>query len=102
MRLFKHVNFRAAVLSVAFLHSTVWAAATLENPTAGALKSGVGLISGWICEADRLEVSLDGGARLFVPYGSDRTNPARHCPSFCTAPPPPFYGISISCQLPSP
>ncbi len=79
MRLFKHVNFRAAILSVAFLHSTVWAAATLENPTSGALKSGVGLISGWICEADRLEVSLDGGARLFVPYGSDRTDTASIC-----------------------
>lgn len=79
MGLFKPGDVRAAVLSVAFLHSTVWAAATLENPTSGALKSGVGLISGWICEAARLEISLDGGARLFVPYGSDRTDTVGVC-----------------------
>ena len=54
----------------------VWAAATLENPSPGALKSGVGVISGWVCEAEELEVSFDGGARLFVPYGSERTDTA--------------------------
>ena len=59
--------------------ASVWAAATLENPAPGALKSGVGLISGWVCDADMLEVSFDGGARLFVPYGSDRTDTAGVC-----------------------
>ena len=54
-----------------------WSAtAALENPAPGSIKSGVGLLSGWACDADRLEVSFDGGARLFVPYGSERTDTA--------------------------
>ena len=56
-----------------------FAAATLENPAPRALKSGVGLLSGWVCDAEELEVSFDGGARLFVPYGSDRTDTAGVC-----------------------
>lgn len=59
--------------------SQVWAAATLENPVPGALKSGVGVISGWVCDAEELEVSFDGGARLFMPYGSERTDTAGVC-----------------------
>ena len=61
------------------LNVQAWAAVTLENPAPGALKSGVGLISGWVCDADELEVSFDGGARLFVPYGSDRIDTAGVC-----------------------
>ena len=56
-----------------------WSAAALENPAPGALKSGVGVVSGWVCDATRLEVSFDGGARLFVPYGSERTDTAGVC-----------------------
>lgn len=58
---------------------TAWAAATLENPAPGALKSGVGVISGWVCEADELEVSFDGGPRTFVPYGSERVDTEPVC-----------------------
>ena len=50
------------------------AAATLENPSQGSIKSGVGLISGWVCDADELEVSIDGIGKLFVPYGSERAD----------------------------
>lgn len=67
------------LLSVVLLHTTVWAAATLENPAPGAVKSGVGLVSGWICATDRVEVSFDGGPRLFVPYGSERVDTAGVC-----------------------
>ncbi len=55
------------------------AATTLENPAPGALKSGVGLLSGWSCDADYLEVSFDGGPKQFVPYGSDRADTAGVC-----------------------
>ena len=48
----------------------------LENPSPGTIKSGVGLVSGWVCDAEELEVSFDGGPRLFVPYGSERTDTA--------------------------
>ena len=36
-----------------------------------AAKSGVGVVSGWGCEADELEISFDGGVPQFVPYGSE-------------------------------
>lgn len=52
---------------------------TLENPTPKAVKSGVGLISGWVCDAERLEVSFDGGPRTFVPYGSERIDTRLVC-----------------------
>ena len=55
------------------------ARATLENPTPGALKSGVGLLSGWVCDAKELEVSFNGDARFFVPYGSDRADTTGVC-----------------------
>ena len=56
-----------------------WSAATLENPAPGSIKSGVGVISGWICDAEELEVSFDGGPRKFVPYGSERIDTAGVC-----------------------
>ena len=51
----------------------------LENPSPRALKSGVGLISGWACDAEELEVSLDDGPRVFVPYGTERLDTAGVC-----------------------
>ena len=73
--------FHLCILAGMFLFGAtqVWAAATLENPVPGAVKSGVGLISGWVCDAAVLEVSLDGGPRQFVPYGSERTDTAGVC-----------------------
>ncbi len=48
----------------------------LENPGDDSSQSGVGIISGWVCDAEKLEISFDGGPRLFVPYGSERTDTA--------------------------
>lgn len=61
------------------LTTNVQAAATLENPAPHSGKTGVGLLSGWVCEANRLEVSFDGGPRKFVPYGSERVDTAGVC-----------------------
>ena len=71
--------FLAALLVACLLPLWVWAAATLENPAPGALKSGVGVISGWVCDAEELEVSFDGGPRTFVPYGSERADTEPIC-----------------------
>ena len=57
---------------------SAWAT-TLENPSPGAIKSGIGVVSGWVCEADELEISFDGGARQFVPYGSERLDTQGVC-----------------------
>ena len=73
------LRYRLAYMMLLLYAGQAWAAATLENPSPGALKSGVGVISGWVCDADELEVSFDGGARLFMPYGSERTDTDRVC-----------------------
>lgn len=77
-RLCRHIVGLTAAL---FLWGTgpVWAAFALGNPAAGAIKSGVGLISGWVCDANRLEVSFDGEPRQFVPYGSERPDTRGVC-----------------------
>ena len=53
--------------------------AGLENPVPQSVKSGVSVVSGWICDAEELEVSFDGGSRQFVPYGSERSDTASAC-----------------------
>jgi hypothetical protein len=42
------------------------AQALIENPSAGSTQSGIGLISGWACVADSVEISIDDGARFKV------------------------------------
>ena len=73
------LHLSAIIISLVSWVSVAFAASSLENPAPGALKSGVGVVSGWVCEADKLEVSFDGGARKFVPYGSERVDTAGVC-----------------------
>jgi len=40
--------------------------ATIENPAPQSVQSGIGLLSGWACVADRVELSIDGGPRIKV------------------------------------
>ena len=47
---------------------------TLENPGRGTTMSGVGVISGWKCDAGELTVRFNGGAPLPLLYGSVRTD----------------------------
>lgn len=54
--------------------------ALLESPSANAfVRSGVGLIRGWACEAKRIEISINGGPRLSAGYGTLRTDTASVC-----------------------
>ena len=73
------LRLSAAIIGLVWWSSVAFAAAALENPAPGAIKSGVGVVSGWVCDAEKLEVSFDGGARLFVPYGSSRPDTAGVC-----------------------
>ncbi len=50
----------------------------LENPMPGSFQSGIGLISGWSCEGP-VDISIDGNARVTVPYGSPRADTAGVC-----------------------
>ncbi|QQS53457.1 MAG: hypothetical protein IPM89_11280 [Candidatus Competibacteraceae bacterium] len=53
--------------------------AALEAPAQGSYQSGVELIRGWACEGQRVEFSLDGGARQAIAYGTDRPDTQSVC-----------------------
>ena len=61
------------LLSIVFVPH-VYAQQTLENPQPGSFQSGVGVISGWACEAQTIEVSFDGGPRLQAGAGTIRAD----------------------------
>lgn len=45
-----------------------------ESPAQHSIQSGVGLIRGWACDADKVEVSIDGGERIRIAYGTSRAD----------------------------
>ncbi len=51
--------------------------ARLENPAPGSSQSGLGLISGWICQATRVDIEIDGRATFEAAYGTERSRYAR-------------------------
>jgi PhoPQ-activated pathogenicity-related protein len=53
--------------------------ANLESPQQSSFESGVGLIRGWVCDANTVEVQIDGGARQRVAYGTTREDTAATC-----------------------
>ena len=51
---------------------------SLENPANRSFKSGIGVISGWVCNATRVEVAI-GNSRIPVVYGTPRGDTASVC-----------------------
>ena len=51
---------------------------SLENPGNRSFKSGIGVISGWVCDATRVEVAM-GKTRIPVVYGTSRGDTASVC-----------------------
>jgi subtilisin family serine protease len=51
----------------------------LENPSDGSSQSGIGVISGWVCSAGQVTVSIDGGAPLPAAYGTSRLDTVGAC-----------------------
>ena len=51
---------------------------SLENPGNRSFKSGIGIISGWVCDATRVEVAI-GNTRIPVVYGTRRGDTASVC-----------------------
>lgn len=45
---------------------------SLELPAAGSSVSGIGLFSGWFCDADKIEVRIDSGPLFEAGYGTAR------------------------------
>ena len=54
------------------------------NFTAGAVEleefhSGIGLVTGWVCEAEQVELEFDGETIVTAPYGTDREDTLDAC-----------------------
>ena len=52
---------------------------TLENPAPDSFQSGFGLVSGWVCGAERVEIEIDGTDIFEAAYGTDRMDTAEIC-----------------------
>ncbi len=53
--------------------------ALLENPADGGDTSGVNTISGWVCDAERVEVEIDGTILVEAAYGTPRADTMDVC-----------------------
>ena len=49
----------------------------LENPQPGSFQSGVGVISGFVCEASQVLIEFDGTASFEAAYGTSRAGHGR-------------------------
>ena len=69
------------VLMLAVFATKVLAASkgTLENPQPNDYASGIYLFSGWVCEAETVQIDLDGAQLLDVAYGADRLDTVSTC-----------------------
>ena len=54
------------------------AQALLENPQPNSFLSGLGVISGWVCDAARIDIELDG-VRFQAAYGTSRADTRPDC-----------------------
>ena len=51
----------------------------LENPQQNDYASGIYLVSGWVCDAERVEILLDGSQYVAAAYGSERMDTVSVC-----------------------
>jgi hypothetical protein len=59
--------------------SFLWAQGQLENPRAGSSQSGLGVLSGWVCNANNVDIVIDEAVTLQAAYGTDRGDTAEEC-----------------------
>lgn len=52
---------------------------SLENPGGASFQSGIGVISGWVCSAGQITLTIDGGAPFPAAYGTSRTDTVSIC-----------------------
>ena len=51
----------------------------LENPNNGQIKTGIGVVSGWVCEATNIGILINNSIWLPVEYGTPRLDTASVC-----------------------
>jgi hypothetical protein len=52
---------------------------SLENPQPNSNNSGIGLVSGWVCSASKIEVQFNSLPRVLAAYGTDRGDTQSIC-----------------------
>jgi len=67
--------------SCLFLLSTShsWAQFNVENPTTNTTQSGISVVSGWICNASKIEVVIDNFGGVPIPHGIARPDAQTAC-----------------------
>ena len=51
----------------------------LENPGPYSFQSGIGVLSGWVCEADMVQFVIGNLGRQVAAYGTDRLDTLDAC-----------------------
>ena len=51
----------------------------LENPGPNSFQSGIGVISGWVCEGDEVEIEIGDTGRQLAAYGTERADTLDAC-----------------------
>ena len=51
----------------------------LENPFSGSFQSGIGLFSGWVCDASQVEIEIDSDLTFMAGYGTNRIDTTGVC-----------------------
>ena len=51
----------------------------VENPAPASFQSGIGVISGWVCDAETVEIVLNAGPPLMAAYGTSRADTSGVC-----------------------
>ena len=62
---------------------SLWAQAVLDSPQPGSFQSGIGVIYGWVCEAQRIDIVFNPGTEnegtLQAAYGTERADTQGQC-----------------------
>ena len=51
----------------------------VENPAPASFQSGIGVISGWVCDAETVEIVLNAGPPVLAAYGTNRADTMATC-----------------------
>lgn len=63
----------------ALLPGLAAAAGALENPQPNGRESGIGIVSGWFCGAQRIDIEVDGATTYAAAYGTARADTQSTC-----------------------
>jgi hypothetical protein len=70
---------RLTAILVSLAPALTFAAGSLENPQPGGRESGIGLVSGWYCNASRIDIEVDGTTLYQAAYGTGRGDTQATC-----------------------